>query len=586
MAEASHQQAGFTLRAAIIAVVLSLFLLACSSYVALKLGIAPWPIIFSVVVSASLIKVLNRSGVVSIHEINVAQAGASIGGLVAAGVVFTVPGILFLAKTRGLDVPWPNPWLLGLVTAAAGTLGLLLSVPLKFTFVDQEKLPYPAGTAGAELLKAGKTGGRKLALVVMVGALAGIFALSRDLWFPGGFQLAALAGAGVFVTLQPFPLFLAGGYILGTKSGYSWLGGAVLGWVVIVPILFRLGFDFSAAQAFARNLGMGIVLGGGLGFFVAYLFPRIRQFWQSLLQLRKTFLRLLPLLLLGSFLSLVVAGVPSLAAMLTLLGVCLMVVVAARMTGETNIDPLEQFGIFVGLVVATTYQILSLDLTLQASFMIVTFVSVACAIAGDAGHDYKSAAIIGTRFGDVVKVDLIAVIFAAFAAPFVLDIIRLGFGGVLFTSEMPAPQAQMVAGSIFGFEYPIVFTSGMAVGFCGQFLNRVLPSRMQDRVLLMPAGIGLFLGLSLALPLAAGAFIRSRIDKRRPDLFHPGLVIAAGVMGGEGIAGFGAGALTVAGLDFGLSSMILLVPGLLIFLFSCLVLARSSRARTEQSTQT
>ena len=575
MADPPQPQPGFTLRAAIIAVALSLFLLACSSYVALKLGIAPWPIIFSVVVSASLIKLLNRSGGANIHEINVAQAGASIGGLVAAGVVFTVPGILFLAKNRGLEVPWPNPWLLGLLTASAGVLGLLLSVPLKYTFVDQENLPYPAGTAGAELLKVGQTGGRQLALVVMVGALAAIFALSRDLWFAGGFQIAALAGFGVFVTLQPFPLFLAGGYILGTKSGYSWLGGAVLGWVVIVPILFQFGFDFLAARAFARNLGMGIVLGGGLGFFVAYLFPRIKQLWGSLLKVRKKFLRFAPLLIIWSLLSLMVAGVPPVAALLTLLGVCMMVVVAARMTGETNIDPLEQFGIFVGLVVATAYHVFNLDLTPRAAFMIVTFVSVACAIAGDAGHDYKSAAIIGTKFRDVVKVDFIAVVFAGFAAPFVLDVIRLGFGDVLFTSELPAPQAQMVAGSIFGFEYPTVFAAGMAVGFVGQFLNKILPARMQDRILLMPAGIGLFLGLSLALPLAAGAFIRSLIDKRKPALFHTGLVIAAGVMGGEGIAGFGAGALTVAGLDFVVSSTILLVPGLLIFLLSFLLWSRA-----------
>ena len=90
----------------------------------------------------------------------------------------------------------------------------------------------------------------------------------------------------------------------------------------------------------------------------------------------------------------------------------------------------------------------------------------------------------------------------------------------------------------------------------------------------MPAGIGLFLGLSLALPLAAGAFIRSLIDKRNPALFHTGLVIAAGVMGGEGIAGFGAGALTVAGLNFVVSSTILLVPGLLIFLLSFLLWSR------------
>ncbi len=575
MPEPPALQPGFSIRAALIGVVLSLFLLACSSYVALKLGIAPWPIIFSVVVSASLIKVLNGSRPVNIHEVNVAQAGASIGGLVAAGIVFTIPGILFLSQRSGVEIAWPNPWHLGLLTAAAGVMGLLLSIPLKATFVDKEQLPYPAGTAGAELLKVGQMGGRQLAMVVTVGSAAALFALLRDLHFPAGFALSSLTALGVFVTLQPYPLFLAGGYILGSRSAYSWLAGAAAGWLILVPLLFQRGFEFSAAQAFARNLGMGIVLGGGLGFFTVYLIPRVGQIWRSLFALQGTFLKLLPLLILVTMGSLLLAGVPLLASVLTLLGVCVVVVIAARMTGETNIDPLEQFGIFIGLVVAAVYQVLALDLPLYASFMVVTFVSVACAVAGDAGHDYKSAAIIGTRFRDIVKVDLIAVVVAGFAAPLVLEIIRHGFGDVLFTAEMPAPQAQMVAGSIFGFEYPIVFATGIAIGFAGQLLNQLLPEKLRDRFLIMPAGIGLFLGLSLALPIAAGALIRNLVEKQKANLYHAGLVIAAGVMGGEGIAGFGAGALTVAGLSFSLGSTILAIPTLLIFAFAATAWWRS-----------
>ena len=96
---------------------------------------------------------------------------------------------------------------------------------------------------------------------------------------------------------------------------------------------------------------------------------------------------------------------------------------------------------------------------MSASFIIVAFVSVACAVAGDVGHDYKSSKIVGTKFFDIVKVDLIAVVFAGFAAPFVLNVIYSGFSDLLFSDAMPAPQAQLVASSIFGFEYPGVFVS-------------------------------------------------------------------------------------------------------------------------------
>ncbi|MGH7601535.1 MAG: hypothetical protein ACREOI_34680, partial [bacterium] len=74
----SAAKPGFTARAVMIAVALSLFLLASSSYIAIKIGAMPWPIIFSVIVAGGVLRL--RSKQVNVHEINVAQAGASIGG--------------------------------------------------------------------------------------------------------------------------------------------------------------------------------------------------------------------------------------------------------------------------------------------------------------------------------------------------------------------------------------------------------------------------------------------------------------------------------------------------------------------------
>ncbi len=557
MPNVKNENSGFTLRAAIIAVGLALFLLTSSSYIAIKLGALPWPIIFSVIVSGGVIKLISGSKKSSIHEINVAQAGASIGGLVAAGIVFTVPGIVYLNQTRGLDIAWPNPWLLGALTATAGLLGILLSVPLKYTFIDEEELPYPAGTAGAELLKLGKTGGQQLFFILMFGAAAAIFALARDVYFPAGLTLTALTSLGIFLTILPLPLAIGGGYILGFRAGLSWFIGAAIGWVIIVPVFLQKGFEVESAKALVQNSGMGMVLGSGIGFFISYIIPRMKQIFLPVLKSREGFSKLIPVLVILSVAGLLFAGVPFLAALITVIGVWIMVAVAARMTGETNIDPLEQFGIFVGLVIAFIYKAAALELSMFASFMIVTFVSVACAVAGDAGHDYKSAHIVGTKFFDIVKVDIIAVIFAGFAAPFVLETIHKAFANELFTTAMPAPQAQLVAGSIFGFAYPGAFITGFALAFLGEMSNRFLPARFKNKVLWMPMGIGLFLGLGLAIPLALGALIRAYIDRNHSHLYHSGLLIAAGVMGGEGIAGFSAGALTTLGLDYKFGATIL-----------------------------
>jgi uncharacterized oligopeptide transporter (OPT) family protein len=574
-----NEHPGFTVRAALIAVALSLFLLISSSYVAIKLGAQPWPIIFSVIISGGVLKLLSRGRKVSVHEVNVAQAGGSIGGLVAAGVVFTVPGILYLNHSKNLDLAWPNPWVLALVTTLAGVLGILLSVPLKYTFVDEEQLPYPSGAAGAELLKAGQTGGRQLFFIIMIGAAAGVFALVRDLYFPAGFSFAALTAIGLFLTLIPLPLAVGGGYILGAAAGFSWLLGAVIGWVILAPLLFQNGFSAGSARGLAQNLGMGMVLGSGIGFFFSYILPRFKKIFLPILKASERYLRLFPWLALLGVTALWLAGVPLLAALLAVLGVWVMVAVAARMTGETNIDPLEQFGIFTGLVIALIYQLAALELSMLASFMIVTFVSVACAIAGDAGHDYKSSAIVGTRFFDIVKVDIITVIVSGLAAPFVLETIRRGFADALFTPAMPAPQAQMVAGSIFGFEFPGVFAGGFALAFLWEMAQRFVPPKFKNKILLMPLGIGLFLGLGLAIPLAAGALIRFWVDRKTPHLYHAGLLMAAGVMGGEGLAGFSAGALTAAGVEFRFGAYFLLAIFSLVLLVTLVLTVGYKQAK-------
>jgi len=268
------------------------------------------------------------------------------------------------------------------------------------------------------------------------------------------------------------------------------------------------------------------------------------------------------------FLVLILSGLHWLAAVITLIGVWTMVAVAARMTGETNIDPLEQFGIFITLIVAGFYGLMNIPIDLSTLFIIAAFVSIACAIAGDAGHDYKSAAIIGTRFFDVVKVDFITIIIVGFTAPFLFEIIRQGFSDQLFTPLMPAPQARLVADSIIGFQNPEIFIIGFVIASLGEISNKILPATLKDSFLWMPFGIGLFLGPGLAIPIALGASINIWVTKRKPSLFHSGILIAATIMGAEGIAGFSAGALTIFGMDFGTTSFILMIIFLLVLIVS------------------
>ena len=568
---------GLTLRAVLIAIILSLFLLMSTFYIALKLGAAPWPIIFSVIVSASFIKVLSKGRAINIHEINVAQAGGSIGGLVAAGVAFTLPGILYLNQNKGYSLEIPDIWSLSLLIMCAGILGILLSVPLKYTFIDVENLPYPAGTAGAELLKAGKTGGRELALLIIIGSVFALFTILRDMYIPAGVTIFSIESLGIFLTLLVLPIAVGGGYILGARPGFSWFAGAFIGWYLLVPVLHLNQISLETSAAYCQNLGMGMVLGSGVSFIISYVLPRIKKIFWPFFQNDKKIRVLLPAILLLAFAGLQLNQIPVAASFLTLIGVWAMVAVAARMTGETNIDPLEQFGIFIALIIMLLYNLFSIPISLPTLFIIVVFVSVACAIAGDAGHDYKSAAIIGTRFSEIIKVDIITVIITGLCAPFVFVLVQRGFTDMLFSAQMPAPQAQLVANSISGFQHPYIFTLGFIIAFIGEFINRLLAENSGKSILWMPFGIGLFLGPALAIPIALGAVIAFLVLKYQPTGYQKGIVFAASIMGAEGITGFSAGALTILDLQRSEISLILGAIFILILLSSGIMYLRLQR---------
>ncbi len=545
-------ESGFTIRSCAVAVLLTVFLLVVSSYIALKVGALPWPIIFSVVSAGALLQLVSRvSRKATKHEMNVAQAGGTIGGMLASGVVFTIPGILYL-QSQGISVSMPGVVSLAAVCVTAGVLGVLLSVPVRRVFVDEEGLQYPSGTAGAEVIKAETSIGRGTFFLAAAISLTGIFVILREMFFPAGWSLPLMPEIGLALALYPMPLAVATGYILGPKAAVnSWFGGSVFGWLILVPAFAAAGmFSVEAGSGIVQNAGMGMVMGAGIGFFVSYVVPRAGRIFSPMFRSKGMpwYTRATPLFSVAAVVVLSLAGIHPLGAVIAVLGVWVMVSVAGMMTGETDIDPLEQFGIIVGLVAIAVFAAAGMQLDMLSAFLIVCFVSIASAIAGDIGHDYKSAKILGTKAKDIIKVDMIAVIVAGLLAPFVLGGIVDSYRGEFFTASLPAPQAQLVAGSISGFAYPWAFLIGFAVSFIWVVAETL--AKRKAPVMPMVFGIGLFLGTLLGILLAIGGVIRYASDRRSKALYATvGIVTAGGVMGGEGIAGLGTKAMAVAGFQ-------------------------------------
>ncbi|MFH1853036.1 MAG: OPT/YSL family transporter [Candidatus Neomarinimicrobiota bacterium] len=508
------------LKTTVTAVVIAIFLFFTSAYIALRMGALPWPIIFSIITAAGLLKLTGR---LSPHDVNTAQAGGSIGGLMAAAVVFTLPGLI-LSEPDAVSLVW-----LALIAVSAALLGIGLSLPLRDEYVLRRNLAFPAGRAGGEIIRAGFDGDRRLRYVIIFGVGAALFTLVRDAL---GWEFISLGtAADQPLLLLIMPMVVATGLILGPANSLSWGAGGLLSLLglLLLPLIFP-GLA-GGPQPLLQNLGMGLVIGSGVGYML--LHSRLKFSLSAAWTRQQPWTWVLALI---NLVVLTLAGVPFWAALLCLGLTFVTVNLASRMTGITNIDPLEQFGLLATLLIVFIYGIFQLDIPPAARYLLTFSIAMAAAIAGDIGHDYRSAEVVGTDYRRIVKVDLIAAVAVAAVLPLLLIILQgPEIAGQLFTVRFPAPQAQIVMNNLRGLANPQIFLLGVGLAIAIEGLR--FKNRLSD-LHLMPLGIGLFLGINLALLMALGGLLALRINRHGAAATLTGIVIAAAILGGEGTVGF------------------------------------------------
>src|SRR6187431_174790 len=152
---ASQSMAEFTAKAIFLGVLFGLLFGASTVYLGLRAGLT---VSASIPIAVLAISVLKHLGGSTILENNIVQTIGSAGESVAAGVVFTIPALIFLAP-RGPE--YFNYYQITVLALAGGIMGVLMMVPLRRALIVKEHgvLPYPEGTACAEVLIAGERGG-------------------------------------------------------------------------------------------------------------------------------------------------------------------------------------------------------------------------------------------------------------------------------------------------------------------------------------------------------------------------------------------------------------------------------------------
>ncbi|MBI4469058.1 MAG: oligopeptide transporter, OPT family [Acidobacteria bacterium] len=235
----------FTPKAVLLGVLMGLIFGASTVYLGLRVGLTVSASIPIAVLSIAIFRGLARftGGRATILENNIVQTTGSAGESIAAGVVFTIPALIFL----GSSLEFTRTFLLALT---GGWLGILFMIPLRRALIVKEhgNLTYPEGTACADILIAGEKGG-SLAKMILWGGLLGAgyktLLSIGGLWkerpvfnFPNWYK-------GASVTAEVSPELLGVGYIIGPKVASTMVAGGMLSALVLVPIIKFFGGQLS-----------------------------------------------------------------------------------------------------------------------------------------------------------------------------------------------------------------------------------------------------------------------------------------------------------------------------------------------------
>lgn len=523
---ASSFKEQFTVRAIVIGVIGSIILTCSSMFVALKASSLPWPIMFVALVSLFALKLMGNTNV---NEINVAHTCMSAGSMVAGGLAFTVPGIFILNNDAEFNVLQVM-----LVTVGGTILGLIFTSLIRKHFVVDADMPYAMGQAAAEVVVVGDEGGKQTGALAGSFAVAGIWTFLRDglakvpaMWNFGFMQQYGSSGG-----LWWSPMMIAVGFLIGPATIFVWFLGAVIGDFVILMGGQMSGLlDATAAAGVKSSLGLGWMVGVGLAITAKEIIPRAKNIFGGMFSKGQGGDAIVPMrwapivILILAVLFIFVLDLPVVAVIITLLGVWLTTAMSSQCVGQSGINPMEVFGIFVMAIAKVAC---NLEVT-QAVF-VAAIVAIAAGLTGDVMNDFKSGSILHSDPKAQWYGEFIGGVIGAVVAVGVMLVLVQAYGGSVFGSEMfPAAQAAAVASVVGGIANVPVFFGGLIASIVIYFIT--------PRFTML--GLGIYLPFYLSLTACLGGLIRFIVEKAAPKFAagSTGNVIASGLLAGEGFFG-------------------------------------------------
>ena len=571
----------FTVTSVLIGALLAVVFGAANAYLGLIVGMTISASIPAAVISMGIIRVILRRD--SILENNMVQTIGSAGESVAAGAIFTIPA-LFLWAEEG-KIAFPSILTIFLIALFGGVLGVCFMVPLRQALIVEEHgtLPFPEGTACAEVLLAGEEGGAKAGTVFAGLGIAGFYKFLADglKLFPSEIGYAFKGYAGSQLGIQVLPSLAGVGFICGPKIASYMFAGGTLSWFVLMPLIALFGGDaviFPGTDPistltpselwsnYIKYIGAGAVAAGGMISLIKTFPLIIRTFRQAMASMKKKHdantLRTeqdLPMpLLLGVILAIVIAiwliptfPVSPIGALIVVIFGFFFASVSSRMVGLIGSSNNPVSGMAIATLIIATL-VLKATGTVGTTGMVGAIaiggiICIVAAIAGDTSQDLKTGFIVGATPKKQQIGEIIGVVVSALAVGFVLYLLNeaWGYGG----EDLPAAQAtmmKMLVEGIMNADLPWgLILTGVFIAIAVEIL----------KVPVMPFAVGMYLPFSLSAGIMAGGavrFIVERIkgtDAEKKARTDRGVLFTSGLIAGEGIVGILLAVLTVLEKD-------------------------------------
>jgi uncharacterized oligopeptide transporter (OPT) family protein len=395
-------------------------------------------------------------------------------------------------------------------------------------------LPYPIGTATFLTLKTGDVGGKKFYTLITWILIAGVIVALRDLLgvIPATIVFGGLVMHNILLGIGIFPMATGIGYIIGLLYMGTWFIGAILSYLIIIPISTNvLGYSLDSALAFTRSLGIGLIIGGGVAIIIKSLIDYLKRTKISFVFTAKSsenrgVLRLLFITSVIIILILPLFNVMNIyLAAIAILGVMVTSIMAATLTGQTGIDPMEIFGILILLFAMAIIK----GISPVEAVLLVMFIAITTGIVGDVFNDLRAGYLLETPVRKQVLSELIGGLVGAVVGLLTLYMLVSVYGLEAFGPDkfFVAPQAYAVSIMIKGIPNLTGFLSGVIIGLVLGLLG--VPA--------MTLGIGVYLPMIISVPALIGGLARVYIDKRHPKYSEYGIIAGSGLLGGEGITG-------------------------------------------------